>query len=282
MDDSAFETALREIVADRSRGAAELARVALGILARSAESAPAGNAAQLRSTLVDRACRLAAARPSMASLVNLAGRFGNSVGGFEARSLASMRAEASRLSRELMALSETATEQAAIRAAGLISPEATVITLSWSSTVLAVFEKAAPGVRAIVGESRPLCEGRHTAARLAEWSIPVMLVADAALGLFVADADMALVGADTILSDGGIVNKVGTYLLALAARDRGIPFYVCAESFKRRREPGLPPLEEMAASELGPPPEPNVIVRNIYFDVTPPGLVTRIVTEEAP
>ena len=56
-------------------------------------------------------------------------------------------------------------------------------------------------------------------------------ITDAQGGLF-DQADAVLVGADALLADGTLVNKAGTYLLALAAKDQNVPFWVCAESFK--------------------------------------------------
>ena len=83
-----------------------------------------------------------------------------------------------------------------------------------------------------------------------------------------------------ILADGATVNKAGTYLLALAARDQGIPFYVCCESFKFAKEdPDKVELEEMSEVELETPDLPHVTIRNVYFDVTPPTLITGWITE---
>ena len=98
--------------------------------------------------------------------------------------------------------------------------------------------------------------------------------------MFVQRADVALVGADTIAADGSVINKAGTYLLALAARDRGVPFYVCFESFKRSGFPASDAvLEKHDLSELDPPQLPHIKTHNVYFDITPPNLVTAWITE---
>ena len=157
------------------------------------------------------------------------------------------------------------------------------MTHSLSSTVVELFRLLAAsggGVCAIVTESRPLCEGHRLAERLSAWAVSTTLITDAQAGLFVGRADAVVVGADAVLADGGVVNKAGTYPLALLARDAGVPFYVCCESFKRRR-PGLPAPEpeEMDAAELGAPELPHVTARNVYFDVTPARLLTALITE---
>ncbi len=73
---------------------------------------------------------------------------------------------------------------------------------------------------------------------------------------------------------------MGSYLLALAARDCGVPFYVCFESFKRTsRNAEEFELEEMDPAELSPPDLPGILVRNVYFDITPARLVTAWVDE---
>jgi translation initiation factor eIF-2B subunit delta len=88
-------------------------------------------------------------------------------------------------------------------------------------------------------------------------------------------------GADAILADGSLVNKSGTYLIALAAREAGVPFYVCAESFKCTEETAETiTLEEKSGSELRPPPVPGVRARNLYFEVTPASLVTDWLSNE--
>jgi len=92
---------------------------------------------------------------------------------------------------------------------------------------------------------------------------------------------LALVGADTLLWDGAAVNKAGTYPLALAARDHGVPFYVCCERFKcGNRLPPEASLEEMDAHELDPPALDSLTPRNVYFDVTPARLISGWVSED--
>jgi translation initiation factor 2B subunit (eIF-2B alpha/beta/delta family) len=155
------------------------------------------------------------------------------------------------------------------------------MTHSLSSTVVEVCRLLKDvGLRMIVTESRPLEEGRQLAGRLSAWGVPTTYITDAQMGLFVARADAVLVGADSVLADGAVVNKAGTYPLALAARDQGVPFHVCCESFKWRAADQPPPeLEEMAPAELGLPDWPAVTVRNVYFDITPARLVSGWIDE---
>ncbi|MCB1669797.1 MAG: hypothetical protein R3F41_08710 [Gammaproteobacteria bacterium] len=129
-----------------------------------------------------------------------------------------------------------------------------------------------PPARLEVTESRSGYEGRQLAAFAADLGIPVTFITDAQIALFVPTADKVVVGADTVLADGSIINKSGTTLMALAAHYYGVPFYVCAESFKQSSDNQLS-LEEMQAAELGYR-QPGVKVRNVYFERVPAELIT--------
>ncbi|MCB1850469.1 MAG: hypothetical protein KDI83_06745 [Gammaproteobacteria bacterium] len=281
MDASAFETAVQELHADRVRGASELARRCLDLLALSAQSAPAGGCAELLQLLAQRCARLVAARPSMAPIENLLDAWSNGLGHLDSSSLTVLRSTAAELAREGIWQSKRALLRSAENAAAQIGDDKTLITHSLSSTLLAVFERLqARNIRVIVTESRPLNEGHILARRLSDWNIPTQLITDAQLGLFTAQADLALLGADSLLPDGSLVNKAGSLLLALAANHSGVPLYVCCESFKQRRTGQTQmPLEEMAAGELGAPSLPGVRARNIYFDITPASLISRWIDE---
>ena len=170
---------------------------------------------------------------------------------------------------------------AAYNAAELIGKGKTIITHSQSSTVVGVFEHLAADVKVIVTESRPPGEGRILAEKLSRLGIVTDFISDQQMGVFVKHADVALVGADTIAEDGSVINKAGTYLLALAAREQKVPFYVCFESIKFSSKPSADiGLEKHDPAELNPPQLPHVETHNIYFDVTPSNLVTAWITEE--
>ena len=281
MNHTQFNLVLAEIRHDRTHGASELARRCLLILAEAARAQPAGSVAELREGLLALNAELARTRPSMAPIQNLLCRWREALT-FDARTdLAVARRMAVERAESLIAVSRQAVTDCAARTTNLLGPGRTVMTHSLSSTVVEVCRLLADqGVRMIVTESRPLMEGRQLAERLSTWGVPTTLITDAQMGLFVAEADAVLVGADSVLADGAVVNKAGTYLLALAARDQGIPFYVCCESFKWCGVGQPPPeLEEMAAAEMEAPDWSGVTVRNVYFDLTPARLVSAWIDE---
>ena len=77
-----------------------------------------------------------------------------------------------------------------------------------------------------------------------------------------------------------MVNKSGSFLLALAAKALNKPFYVCCETFKRvDLLPSMVELEQHNGGELGAPTLAHVEIKNQYFEVIPVSLITEVVTE---
>ncbi len=279
-----FNLSIAEIRDDRTRGASELARRALELLAEAARSLPATDAVELREHLLALAGELSAVRPSMTPIRNLLWRWRDGLPLPAESNLSAARRLAVERAENLIATSRQAVADCAAHAAALLGPGRTVLTHSLSSTVVETCRLLKDaGLRMIVTESRPLEEGRQLAERLSAWKVPTVYITDAQMGLFVPQADAVLVGADSVLADGAVINKAGTGLLALAARDRGVPFHVCCESFKWRALDDPPPeLEEMAPAELGVRDWPGVTVRNVYFDLTPARLVSAWIDETGP
>ena len=114
----------------------------------------------------------------------------------------------------------------------------TILTHGCSRVVIALLlEAAAKGISfdVIVTEGHPVSEGFPCAAALAKGGIPVRIIADAAVGVTMGSVDLVIVGAEGVLEDGGIVNKVGTLQIAVLAKAMGKPFYVATESYKFAR-----------------------------------------------
>jgi methylthioribose-1-phosphate isomerase len=149
---------------------------------------------------------------------------------------------------------------------------------------------AGKSVQVIADETRPVLQGaRLTAWELQQERIPVTLIADGAAGYLMSrgEIDAVIVGADRVAANGDVANKVGTYMVAMAAHRHGIPFYVACpvSTLDVSLATGADiPIEERAASEVlgfdGVSWSPaGVGVRNPAFDVTPAQLVTALITE---
>jgi len=139
----------------------------------------------------------------------------------------------------------------------------------------------------IVDETRPLLQGaRLTCWELDQLGIEHHLVCDGAAPFLISQgrADAVVVGADRIAANGDVANKIGTYSLALAARQAGIPFVVAAP--ESTIDPATPagtaiPIEQRADEEVTVPAAPaGTKAINLAFDITPAELVSAVVTEE--
>lgn len=138
-----------------------------------------------------------------------------------------------------------------------------------------------------VCETRPRFQGRITAKALSEMGISTSLIVDGAARFFMAKMDKAIVGADAVAANGAVVNKVGTSMVALAAHESRVLFFVAAETYKFSPETMLGQLvkiEERDPSEIITEKElkkmPNVEVLNPAFDVTPSEYIDLIITEK--
>jgi translation initiation factor 2B subunit (eIF-2B alpha/beta/delta family)/ADP-ribose pyrophosphatase YjhB (NUDIX family) len=154
-----------------------------------------------------------------------------------------------------------------------------IATLSRSGTVRSALRAADPEA-VLVAESRPGGEGVAVASALADdRSGDVTLTTDAGFAhqLQTWDADAILVGADAILPDGRVVNKVGTRSAAVLGAYEGISMLVVAASDKVVPDDAVPDLEERRAAELTD--DDRVAVANPTFDVTPADRIDAIATE---
>ncbi|MBO3798801.1 MAG: S-methyl-5-thioribose-1-phosphate isomerase [Thermoproteota archaeon] len=145
-------------------------------------------------------------------------------------------------------------------------------------------------ISVLATETRPLLQGaRLTAWELKKYGVPFKLICDSMAGYVMARGmvDKVLVGADRILATGHVANKIGTLTLAVLAKHYGVPFYVAAPSstFDLSTKPSDIPIEERDPSEvthfLGRLiTVEGVEVINPAFDVTPPELISGIITEK--
>jgi len=122
---------------------------------------------------------------------------------------------------------------------------------------------------------------------LGERGIPVTLIIDSAARYFMNEIDKVIVGADAIAANGAVINKIGTSLIALAAKEARTLFFVAAETYKFSPETvigALIKIEERGPSEVLPSSRlrkyKGVTVKNPSFDVTPAEYIDLIITEK--
>jgi S-methyl-5-thioribose-1-phosphate isomerase len=146
-------------------------------------------------------------------------------------------------------------------------------------------------ISVIATETRPLLQGaRLTAWELKKYGIPFKLICDSMAGYVMSRGlvDKVLVGADRILVTGHVANKIGTLTLAVLAKHYNIPFYVAApfSTFDFNARPQDIPIEERSPKEVTHIAGKLITVKGVdvmnpAFDITPPELVSGIITEKA-
>lgn len=157
--------------------------------------------------------------------------------------------------------------------------------------VIRAAHDAGKKIQVFADETRPWLQGaRLTAWELMKDNIPVTLISDNMAGFFMKKGDIqcCVVGADRIAANGDTANKIGTYSVAVLAKENRIPFYVAAplSTFDFSLKSGDEiPIEERHSREVthlhGFPVAPEgVKVRNPAFDVTPAKYITAIITEK--
>ena len=156
--------------------------------------------------------------------------------------------------------------------------------------VIRAAKDSGKNIKVIATETRPIQQGsRLTAFELKHDGINVSLIPDTAVGYTIANSlvNKIVVGADRILRTGHVYNKIGTYQVAIIAKQHDIPFYVAAplSTFDIQSDPEDVVIEQRKASEVTgigdkktAPDGINVI--NPAFDMTPPELISGIITEK--
>lgn len=161
-----------------------------------------------------------------------------------------------------------------------------VLTHCHSSTVTYLLRRAKLEGRSfevICTESRPVFQGRITAKEMLGLGVKTTLIVDSAARFFMNQVDLVLVGADAITSEGNVVNKIGTSMIALIAQEARTPFYVVSELLKFdpvTRYGDYEKIEERRQNEIWKNPPKNLIIRNPAFDITRRDFVHGIICEE--
>jgi methylthioribose-1-phosphate isomerase len=156
--------------------------------------------------------------------------------------------------------------------------------------VIRAAKEAGKTVKVIATETRPVMQGsRLTTFELHHDNIDVTLISDTAVGHMMSKGGVkcVIVGADRILKTGHVFNKIGTYQIALMAKIHKVPFYVAAplSTFDLKSNLEDVPIEERGADEVLKIGRKRIAAKGVdafnpAFDVTPPELVTGIVTEK--
>ncbi len=284
------------------RGAPAIGAAAAFGLALAAQQSAAKDAANLRADLIAASDYLKEARPTAVNLAwaldRILGATADIQGGADDLREAVL-AEAQKIADEDVEINK----RMAAHGAALIDDGDTVIhhcntgalaTVDWGTAlgVIRMAHEQGKNIHVLVDETRPRLQGaRLTAWELTQYGVPFDIISDNAAGSFLSSDQVqkAFVGSDRTAANGDVANKIGTYMLALAAHDNDVPFYavVPTSTIDLSLASGeMIPIEERDPAEvldltlLGRQVSPKgASARNPAFDITPNRLVTGIVTE---
>jgi ribose 1,5-bisphosphate isomerase len=167
-----------------------------------------------------------------------------------------------------------------------IKSSSRILTHCHSSTVTHIFERAkkeGKKFEIICTETRPRFQGRITAQELIDLNIKTTMIVDSAARFFMNNVDLVMVGADAITSEGNVINKIGTSLIALAANEARTPFYVVSELLKfdpSTVHGDYEKIEERNPNEIWAEAPSKLKIRNPAFDITRRNFIHGIICEE--
>ena len=276
-----IDTILQEIKEDRTTGAVELVKKGVDTIALFISDFN-GDSSSFFNQLIQISKILVDSQPTMAPFFNLANVL--LLSAEDHPDLEEMKQGTKKAIKAFVLHIQSAAERISKVARGLIPEGSSVLTHSYSSTVLRTLtdmKDEGKHFEVICTESRPMYEGYQLAKKLSESHIKVQLQIDSAAAAMMKEVDLVLVGADC-LNPFGLVNKIGTYGLAISANEKEVPFYALCGTDKLlgvgmatkfrllKRDP----------KEVWPDAPEGVEVVNYYFDTTPLECLRAIVTEE--
>ena len=207
----------------------------------------------------------------------------------DSKDLENLKKEIVKVCENIIEQSFLAVEKVAEYGANLISDGDTILMHSYSSTLMGIFKAArnqGKNFKLICTESRPLRESRNAVNILIEIGVDTTFISDASVYEFMKSADLIIMGADSLSTDGSVANKMGSAQIACLARSCKVPVYFASELYKLdlRTQYGYNiQLERRTPFELVCTEDFNdfdkVKVINQFFDITPANDIKGIITE---
>jgi len=281
MGDYDWRKDIDQLTADTISGSHTLCLKAAEIVAKAVDSIPGTSGEESGGYIRQLAIAIERAKPAMAGLYTLAAGIIQALEDAEGDGI-NAQAVLRQVAMEFRGRLLTSNDRIAFHTRSLIPERACIATLSHSGTVHAVLTHA-KGFgkirRVLISEGRPALEGQIAAGEFLEANITVTFVADAALPGLLGQCDMVIVGGDA-LCPSGLVNKAGTFPLALMAERIGKPFVACIGSEKIIPF-NIPEHYLREDSEaLWDAKKISMNVLNRIFEYTPIELIDHVVTED--
>lgn len=284
-----IEEIIRRIEAKEIAGADETAIVSARALAILAQRSDAKDGAKFRKEIEEISRLLINARPSSASLRNCILHIKREVKAASEINLVDLRslveASASNFVEKINKAKSIIGEIGSKR----IKNGKVILTHGFSTTVYAILKRVAEErkrIHVFVTEARPGLEGRQMAKMVGELGLPVTLITDSAVRLFLNEIDNVLTGAEAVAVNGAVISKVGTAVIAALAHEVRVRVLAAAGTYKLSPETVVGELVEIEEGDQTQVIDldlltkmKNVEVRNPLYDVTSPEYIDAIITE---
>ena len=281
-----FKKSLKEIKSLKVQGASEVRKAAIKALASEISGFSSKSVMHFKADLLLAVKELCLSRPTEPEMRTALRVVLHKVQGKEAESVEKLRKE---LLGELLAFErqrQEAMRKIAIYGARSIPPGSVVLTHCHSHTVMEILKEAFRQgrlERVYFTETRPLFQGRITALELSKAGIPATMILDSAAAGFLKKCSLFLTGADAILSDGSLVNKIGTQGISMLAESFGVQHFAACSSHKF--DPATvfgfeEVIEQRPESEVWGKKLKKLRIENPAFDVTPAKYVKALITEK--
>ena len=265
---------------DKTSGASELIDTSLDIIETQLKHIK-DSQQDIKDIILELSKEIFHSRPSMAPIINAIGFIVHDLEHFNKETITTRISEYKQYNAKRKEILNTNFK---LFLDGLPMEHLNIMLISYSSTVVSFFESLQDkDYTFYILESRPLLEGRKTAEILAS-KYEVNLITDSAIGKFISDVNLILTGIDSILKDGSIINKIGTYPLATIGKLNNKQVYAIADSFKYniKSHYDIPVIiEEKPEYEIYSKKIKNETfkVHNYYFEITPPQYFDAIISD---
>ena len=279
------------VIADRIRklevqGARNVAIAAIKALEALAEETSAKTRKELMKELAEARAILFASRATEPLMRNAVRWIISQVENSDKQQVGALAKLVSSSSSQFLKNLEASKECIAEIGAKRIRDNAVVFTHCHSSTVTHLLSKAKKDGKTfevVCTETRPVFQGRITAKEMLALGVKTTFIVDSAARSFMRNADLVIVGADAITSEGNVINKIGTSTVALLAHEARKPFYVVSELLKF--DPATvcgdyEKIEERSPDEVWKGAPESLVIRNPAFDVTRRDYIHGVICEE--
>jgi len=282
MTAKSFDTVIDNIEDLKIQGSSKVRKAAVQALKQSVQKSKAKTLVAFRRELQRHCLQILKARPTEPE-TRTALRIILKAGSLPGQDLQEVKDHVLKTIRSYEKDRKETMQKIALYGSRLIEKGDTLLTHCHSHTVEEIFKKAKKKIEMVYcTETRPLFQGRITAMNLAKAGIPVTMIIDSAADKFMHPVDKVFIGCDAVLSDGSIVNKIGSTQIANSAKKHHNPLFVCTSShcFDPATYFGFEEeIEERDKGEVWKKAPKKVKVRNPAFDIVNAFYVQAIVTE---